>query len=180
LAAVTNDGTFVGEGTDRANAAQSHRSPAVFFDHDKGEGHSAGILLFSARVIPYRGSWLDFEFDARDILYARIDRRRKLHSTVILKALGLSNEEILSYFFETNTFKIKKNKVFLELIPARLRGEMAAFDIMLDGELLVEKGRRITARHIRSLEKAEVKELEVPFEYLLGKVIAKDLFNKDT
>ncbi|MDG9729328.1 DNA-directed RNA polymerase subunit beta [Ignatzschineria sp. RMDPL8A] len=177
---MTENGTFVINGTERVIVSQLHRSPGVFFDHDKGKGHSSGKLLFSARVIPYRGSWLDFEFDARDILYARIDRRRKLHSTVILKALGLSNEEILSYFFETNTFKIKKNKVFLELIPARLRGEMAAFDIMLDGELLVEKGRRITARHIRSLEKAEVKELEVPFEYLLGKVIAKDLFNKDT
>lgn len=177
---MTDNGTFVVNGTERVIVSQLHRSPGVFFDHDKGKGHSSGKLLFSARVIPYRGSWLDFEFDVKDILYARIDRRRKLYATVILKALGLSNEEILSHFFETNTFKIKKKKLYLELIPSRLRGEMAAFDITLNDKLLVEKGRRVTARHIRELEKAKIKELEVPFDYLLGKVIAKDLFDEAT
>ncbi|WP_026879329.1 DNA-directed RNA polymerase subunit beta [Ignatzschineria larvae DSM 13226] len=177
---MTENGTFVINGTERVIVSQLHRSPGVFFDHDKGKGHSSGKLLFSARIIPYRGSWMDFEFDAKDLVYARIDRRRKLHATIILKALGLSDSEILAEFFETNTFKIRKQKLFLELVPARLRGEMAAFDIILDGEVLVEKGRRITARHVKKLEDAGVKDLEVPFEYLVGRVISQDILDEST
>lgn len=177
---MTENGTFVINGTERVIVSQLHRSPGVFFDHDKGKGHSSGKLLFSARVIPYRGSWLDFEFDARDILYARIDRRRKLHATVILKALGLSNEEILDHFFEKNIFKIHDGKFFLELIPERLRGEIAAFDIVVNDEVVVPKGRRVTARHVRQFVKEEIKELEVPSEYLIGKVVAQDLVDKES
>ncbi len=177
---MTENGTFVINGTERVIVSQLHRSPGVFFDHDKGKGHSSGKLLFSARIIPYRGSWMDFEFDAKDLVYARIDRRRKLHATIILKALGLSDTEILAEFFETNTFKIKKDKLFLELVPARLRGEMAAFDIKLDGEVLVEKGRRVTARHVKKLEEANVSELEVPFDYLVGRVLSQDILDEST
>ncbi|GGZ96605.1 DNA-directed RNA polymerase subunit beta [Ignatzschineria ureiclastica] len=177
---MTENGTFVINGTERVIVSQLHRSPGVFFDHDKGKGHSSGKLLFSARIIPYRGSWMDFEFDAKDLVYARIDRRRKLHATIILKALGLSDSEILAEFFETNTFKIRKQKLFLELVPARLRGEMAAFDIILDGEVLVEKGRRVTARHVKKLEDAGVKDLEVPFDYLIGRVISQDILDEST
>lgn len=177
---MTENGTFVINGTERVIVSQLHRSPGVFFDHDKGKGHSSGKLLFSARIIPYRGSWMDFEFDAKDLVYARIDRRRKLHATIILRALGLSDAEILAEFFETNTFKIKKQKLLLELVPARLRGEMAAFDIILDGEVLVEKGRRVTARHVKKLEDAGVKDLEVPFDYLVGRVLSQDILDKAT
>ncbi len=177
---MTENGTFVINGTERVIVSQLHRSPGVFFDHDKGKGHSSGKLLFSARIIPYRGSWMDFEFDAKDLVFARIDRRRKLHATIILKALGLSDSEILAEFFETNTFKIKKNALFLELVPSRLRGEMAAFDIKLDGEVLVEKGRRVTARHVKKLEDAGVKDLEVPFEYLVGRVVSQDILDEST
>jgi len=177
---MTENGTFVINGTERVIVSQLHRSPGVFFDHDKGKGHSSGKLLFSARIIPYRGSWMDFEFDAKDLVFARIDRRRKLHVTIILKALGLSDTEILAEFFETNTFKIKKQKLFLELVPARLRGEMAAFDILLDGEVLVEKGRRVTARHTKKLEDAGVKDLEVPFEYIIGRVLSQDVLDEST
>ena len=177
---MTENGTFVINGTERVIVSQLHRSPGVFFDHDKGKGHSSGKLLFSARIIPYRGSWMDFEFDAKDLVFARIDRRRKLHATIILKALGLSDSEILAEFFETNTFKIKKNALFLELVPSRLRGEMAAFDIKLDGEVLVEKGRRVTARHVKKLEEAGVKDLEVPFEYLVGRVVSQDMLDEST
>ncbi|MDM1545182.1 DNA-directed RNA polymerase subunit beta [Ignatzschineria indica] len=177
---MTENGTFVINGTERVIVSQLHRSPGVFFDHDKGKGHSSGKLLFSARIIPYRGSWMDFEFDAKDLVYARIDRRRKLHATIILKALGLSDAEILAEFFETNKFLIKGKKLFLELVPARLRGEMAAFDIILDGDVLVEKGRRVTARHIKRLEDAGIEELEVPFEYLVGKVLSQDIMDEST
>ncbi|GGZ86180.1 DNA-directed RNA polymerase subunit beta [Ignatzschineria indica] len=177
---MTENGTFVINGTERVIVSQLHRSPGVFFDHDKGKGHSSGKLLFSARIIPYRGSWMDFEFDAKDLVYARIDRRRKLHATIILKALGLSDAEILAEFFETNKFLIKGKKLFLELVPARLRGEMAAFDIILDGDVLVEKGRRVTARHIKRLEDAGIEELEVPFEYLVGKVLSQDVMDEST
>ena len=172
---MTENGTFVINGTERVIVSQLHRSPGVFFDHDRGKTHSSGKLLFSARVIPYRGSWLDFEFDAKDLLYARIDRRRKLPVTVLLRALGYETEEILGLFFETNTFHLSKKGIRLDLIPERLRGEIAGFDIHLGDKILVEAGRRITARHIRELQKANIETLEVPSDYLLGKVLAHDV-----
>ncbi|HFD79337.1 MAG TPA: DNA-directed RNA polymerase subunit beta [Gammaproteobacteria bacterium] len=172
LPLMTENGTFVINGTERVIVSQLHRSPGVFFDHDKGKTHSSGKLLFSARVIPYRGSWLDFEFDPKDNLFVRIDRRRKLPATVLLRALGYETEQILDIFFDTNTFRIGADKVELDLVPERLRGETATFDIKVKGKVIVEEGRRITARHIRELAKTGVKKLEVPEDYLIGKVLA--------
>ncbi len=180
LPLMTDNGTFVINGTERVIVSQLHRSPGVFFDHDKGKTHSSGKLLFSARVIPYRGSWLDFEFDPKDVLFVRIDRRRKLPATVLLRALGYETEQVLDIFFETNTFHIKADKIELDLVAERLRGETAIFDIKVKGKVIVEEGRRITARHIRELEKAGVKRLEVPDGYLVGKTLAHALVDSET
>ncbi len=178
---MTDNGTFVINGTERVIVSQLHRSPGVFFDHDKGKTHSSGKLLYSARVIPYRGSWLDFEFDPKDLVFVRIDRRRKLPATILLKALEYSSEAILEMFYETNTFHIKGEEYLLDLVPERLRGEVAAFDIIgKKGAVVVEQGRRITARHIRELEKSKITKLTVPLEYVLGRALAKDLVNKET
>lgn len=177
---MTEHGTFVINGTERVVVSQLHRSPGVFFEHDKGKTHSSGKLLFSARVIPYRGSWLDFEFDPKDCIHARIDRRRKLPVTIILRALGFNVDEILTTFFENNVYDIQDGKFTLHLVSERLRGEIASFEVKKAGKLIIEKGRRITARHIAQLEKAGVKLLEVPTEYILGKVLAKTIVNPDT
>ena len=177
---MTDTGTFVINGTERVIVSQLHRSPGVFFDHDRGKTHSSGKLLFNARIIPYRGSWLDFEFDHKDCVYVRIDRRRKLPATVLLRALGFDNEQIIGKFFETNRFVLNDDKVMLELIPDRLRGDIASFDISVDGKVLVEKGHRITARHIRQIEKAGLNLLEVPRDYLYGKILAQNIVAKDT
>ncbi len=178
---MTENGTFVINGTERVIVSQLHRSPGVFFDHDKGKSHSSGKLLYSARVIPYRGSWLDFEFDPKDNVFVRIDRRRKLPASVLMRALGMSTEEILDEFFETSKFHIEKSGFSVELVPSRLRGETATFDIK-DGEggVIVEEGRRITQKHIRQLEKAGLERLEVPMEYLFGKTLAKDQIDTKT
>ncbi|GAA0859449.1 DNA-directed RNA polymerase subunit beta [Aliiglaciecola litoralis] len=178
---MTENGTFVINGTERVIVSQLHRSPGVFFDHDKGKTHSSGKVLYNARVIPYRGSWLDFEFDPKDNLYVRIDRRRKLPATIILRALEMSTEEILETFFEKDQIRTVDNKFMMDIVPERLRGETAQFDI-LDGEgnVLVETGRRISARHTRALEKAKVKQLEVPAEFLVGRVVAKTHVNEET
>ena len=178
---MTDNGTFIVNGTERVIVSQLHRSPGVFFDHDKGKTHSSGKLLYNARVIPYRGSWLDFEFDPKDLVYVRIDRRRKLPASILLRALGYSTEEILAEFFENDSYRLTADGALLKLIPNRLRGETAAFDIMdNDSNVIVESGRRITARHIRQLEKAGVEELQVPAEYLLGKATAKDIVDGRT
>ncbi len=180
LPLMTDNGTFVINGTERVIVSQLHRSPGVFFDHDKGKTHSSGKLLFSARVIPYRGSWLDFEFDPKDSLFVRIDRRRKLPATILLRALGYESEEILDIFFDTNKFKISAKKIDLTLISERLRGEIASFDIKVKGKVLVEEGRRITARHIRELDKTGAKTLEVPEEYLLEKMLANTIVDTES
>jgi DNA-directed RNA polymerase subunit beta len=180
LPLMTDNGTFVINGTERVIVSQLHRSPGVFFDHDKGKTHSSGKLLFSARVIPYRGSWLDLEFDAKDSLFVRIDRRRKLPATVLLRALGYETEQILDIFFDTNTFYIGAEKIELDLVAERLRGETTTFDIKAKNKVIVEEGRRVTARHIRELEKANIKKLEVPEEYLVGKVLSSTLVNTET
>ena len=178
---MTENGTFVVNGTERVIVSQLHRSPGVFFDHDKGKTHSSGKLLYSARVIPYRGSWLDFEFDPKDMVYVRIDRRRKLPATILLRALGYEAEEILGMFFEVNSFHVGKDGAYtMTLIPERLRGDVAAFDIKVGKKVVVEEGRRITARHIRELEKANIKELEIPATYLHGRALAKNLVDKKT
>ena len=180
LPLMTDNGTFVINGTERVIVSQLHRSPGVFFDHDKGKTHSSGKLLFSARVIPYRGSWLDMEFDPKDSVFVRIDRRRKLPATILLRALGYENEEILDFFFETNTFHITQKEVKLDLVPERLRGEMATFDIKVKSKVIVEEGRRVTARHIRDLDKAGAKSLVVPDDYLYGKVLSHNIVDKET
>jgi len=178
---MTDNGTFVINGTERVIVSQLHRSPGVFFDHDKGKTHSSGKLLYSARVIPYRGSWLDFEFDPKDVVFARIDRRRKLPATVLLRALGYESEEILSMFYDTTTFQLgEEHSATMGLDPERLRGDMAAFDILANDTLIVERGRRITAKHIRQLQDAKVEFLAVPEEYLEGRRLATNLVDTST
>jgi DNA-directed RNA polymerase subunit beta len=180
LPLMTDNGTFVINGTERVIVSQLHRSPGVFFDHDRGKTHSSGKLLFSARIIPYRGSWLDFEFDPKDCVFARIDRRRKLPVTIILRALGMTEAEILDTFFEKNTFFLTKDETALQLVAQRLRGETATFELRIGEQVIVEEGRRITARHVKQLEDAGVKRLRVPREYVYGKVLAHDVVNTET
>jgi DNA-directed RNA polymerase subunit beta len=180
LPLMTENGTFIINGTERVIVSQLHRSPGVFFDHDRGKTHSSGKLLFSARIIPYRGSWLDFEFDPKDCVFARIDRRRKLPVTIILRALGYTEEQVLDIFFEKNIFHLSKKEIEFEIIPQRLRGETASFEIRVGKKVVVEEGRRITARHVKELEEAQVKRLPVPIEYLQGKVLAHDIVNTET
>jgi len=180
LPLMTGTGTFVINGTERVIVSQLHRSPGVFFDHDKGKTHSSGKLLFSSRVIPYRGSWLDFEFDPKDHVFVRIDRRRKLPATILLRALGYSAEQILERFFDTDSFHLSADGIELEVVPERLRGETLGFDIVIGDQILVETGRRVTARHIRELQKAEVKRLSVPPEFLLGRTLARTVVDAET
>jgi len=178
---MTDHGTFIINGTERVVVSQLHRSPGLFFDHDKGKGHSSGKVLYGARVIPYRGSWLDFEFDAKDLVYVRIDRRRKLLATILLKALKLTNQEILERFYETEIYKNKKNDIFqLQVIPRRLMGRVSPVEIESKGEVIVKKGDRISARHIRKIESAKIKSLDMPKEAMFGQVIAKDILDKST
>ncbi len=173
---MTENGTFVINGTERVIVSQLHRSPGVFFEHDKGKTHSSGKLLFSARVIPYRGSWLDFEFDPKELVFVRIDRRRKLPATVLLRALGMEVDEILDIFFERSTFTVNAKALRLKLVPERLRGETAMFDIAdKDGKVIVEAGRRITARHVAMIKRANLKTLAVDDDYAVGRVLAMDL-----
>ncbi|MFA7555543.1 MAG: DNA-directed RNA polymerase subunit beta [Spongiibacteraceae bacterium] len=179
---MTENGTFVINGTERVIVSQLHRSPGVFFDHDKGKTHSSGKLLYSARVIPYRGSWLDFEFDPKDLVFVRIDRRRKLPATILLRSLGYSSEEILDMFYDVNEFTVTKDGDFeMTLIAERLRGEVASFDIVTKaGTVIVESGRRITARNIRQIEKEKITSLTVPQEYIVGRSLAKNVVDKKT
>jgi len=178
---MTDNGTFVINGTERVIVSQLHRSPGVFFDHDKGKTHSSGKVLYNARVIPYRGSWLDFEFDPKDNLFVRIDRRRKLPATIMLRALEYTTEEILAIFYDTTSYEIKGDKLIMDLVPDRLRGETATFDIKTsNGDLLVEQGRRITARHIRVLANENITKLEVPAEYIVGRVLSKAYVDEST
>ena len=177
---MTEHGTFVVNGTERVIVSQLHRSPGVFFDHDKGKTHSSGKLLFSARVIPYRGSWLDFEFDPKDCVFVRIDRRRKLPVTILLRALDYDNEQMLKMFFDINEFKLTRDGIRLKLVAERLRGETASFDIKAGNRTVVEKDRRITVRHVRELQKSGVRHLEVPSDYLDGRILAHDIVDEET
>nr|VFJ52318.1 MAG: DNA-directed RNA polymerase subunit beta [Candidatus Kentron sp. DK] len=178
---MTDTGTFVINGTERVVVSQLHRSPGVFFEHDKGKTHSSGKLLFSARVIPYRGSWLDFEFDPKDLVFVRIDRRRKLPATILLRALNYSTTEILELFFDVNTFSIQKDGLDVNVIPDQLRGETLNFDITGPrGKVIVEAGRRITSRHVFQMKEAEITTLRVPDEYAFGKVMAHDILDEET
>ena len=178
---MTQTGSFVINGTERVIVSQLHRSPGVFFEHDRGKTHSSGKLLFSARIIPYRGSWLDFEFDPKDILYFRVDRRRKMPVTILMKALGLSPEQILANFFSFDHFALMPDGAQMELVPERLKGEQARFDIAdKDGTVLVARDKRINAKHIRDIEKSGLKRISVPDDYLLGRIVALNLVDEET
>jgi DNA-directed RNA polymerase subunit beta len=178
---MTTTGSFVINGTERVIVSQLHRSPGVFFEHDKGKTHSSGKLLFSARIIPYRGSWLDFEFDPKDILYFRIDRRRKMPVTILLKSIGMTHEQILATFFEFDTFHFSKKGILFEVVPERLRGEVAKFDILdKAGKVLVAKDKRITVKHIRDMAEAGIKKIIVPDEFMIGRIIARNIVNAET
>jgi DNA-directed RNA polymerase subunit beta len=178
---MTENGSFVINGTERVIVSQLHRSPGVFFEHDKGKTHSSGKLLFSARIIPYRGSWLDFEFDPKDILYFRVDRRRKMPVTILLKAIGLTNEQILANFFNFDHFTLSQNGASMEFVPERLRGQLANFDVLdKNGVVVVQKDKRINAKHIRELEAAKTKAIIVPDDYLVGRVVAKNIIDPDS
>ncbi len=178
---MTHTGSFVINGTERVIVSQLHRSPGVFFEHDRGKTHSSGKLLFSARIIPYRGSWLDFEFDAKDYVYFRIDRRRKMPVTILLKALGFTPEQILAGFFAFDTFLLGKKGIQFEVVPERLRGEMARFDIAgKSGKVIVAAGKRITVRHIREIQEAGIDKLAVGVDFLVGRVLAQNIVDKDS
>src|SRR6058998_1339576 len=178
---MTDYGSFIVNGTERVIVSQLHRSPGVFFEHDKGKTHSSGKLLFSARIIPYRGSWLDFEFDPKDILYFRVDRRRKMPETLLLKAIGLNPEAILANFFVFDNFRLMDSGAQMEFVADRLRGEIARFDITdKSGNVVVEKDKRITARHTRTIEQSETQFISVPEDYLVGRVLARNVVDTDT
>jgi len=178
---MTDTGSFVINGTERVIVSQLHRSPGVFFEHDRGKTHSSGKLLFSARIIPYRGSWLDFEFDPKDCLFFRIDRRRKMPVTTLLKAIGYTVEQILEEFFIFDSFSFKADNILFDLVPERLRGEVASFDIKSgDDKTIVQKDKRITAKHIRELQEAKINQLQVPEEFLLGRILAQSVIDKET
>ncbi|MFZ9626032.1 MAG: DNA-directed RNA polymerase subunit beta, partial [Burkholderiaceae bacterium] len=178
---MTDTGSFIINGTERVIVSQLHRSPGVFFEHDRGKTHSSGKLLFSARIIPYRGSWLDFEFDPKDILYFRVDRRRKMPVTILLKAIGLNPEQILAHFFVFDSFRLMNDGAQLELVPDRLRGDIARFDIAdRDGRVIVAKDKRINARHIREIETAGLKHVSVPDDYLIGRTLSQSAVDPDT
>ena len=178
---MTKTGSFIINGTERVIVSQLHRSPGVFFEHDRGKTHSSGKLLFSARIIPYRGSWLDFEFDPKDFVYFRVDRRRKMPVTILLKAIGMTPEQILATFYDFDTFHIGKSAVEFELVPERLRGEVARFDFVdKSGKVIVPKDKRITVKHIRDMEAAGTKRIAVPDEFLLGRVLAHSVVDKET
>jgi len=177
---MTPDASFVVNGTERVVVSQLHRSPGVFYDHDKGKTHSSGKVLYSARVIPYRGSWLDFEFDPKDILFSRIDRRRKIPATIMLRALDMSTQEILNEFYDEDIYTLEKDSVKLTLIPERLRGETLSVDIKVRNKVYVPAGKRITARHIRELSTSKVSEIKLDDDYLVGKITSKDIINQET
>ncbi len=178
---MTNTGSFVINGTERVIVSQLHRSPGVFFEHDRGKTHSSGKLLFSARIIPYRGSWLDFEFDAKDYVYFRIDRRRKMPVTILLRSLGFNNEDILKMFFEFDAFQLSKKGIQFEVVADRLRGDVARFDILNKaGKVIVAKDKRITVRHIREMQADDIKKLAVSEDFLIGRVLATNVVDKDS
>jgi DNA-directed RNA polymerase subunit beta len=178
---MTTNGSFIVNGTERVIVSQLHRSPGVFFEHDRGKTHSSGKLLFSARIIPYRGSWLDFEFDPKDVLYFRVDRRRKMPVTILLKSIGLTPEQILAHFFVNDHFQLMPEGALMELVPDRLRGEIARFDIAdKDGRVIVQKDKRINAKHIREMDAAGLKRISVPEDYVLGRVLATNVIDPDT
>jgi DNA-directed RNA polymerase subunit beta len=181
---MTHNGTFIVNGTERVIVSQMHRSPGVFFDHDKGKTHSSGKLLFACRIIPYRGSWLDFEFDAKDIVFARIDRRRKLPVTTLLYALGLDQEGIMNAYYDTVDFKLKKDKGWVtKFFPERVRGTRPTIDLVdaKTGEVIAEAGKKVTPRAVKKIiDEGKITNLLVPFDQIIGRYVAKDIINEET
>ena len=178
---MTDNGSFVINGTERVIVSQLHRSPGVFFEHDKGKTHASNKLLFSARIIPYRGSWLDFEFDPKDLLYFRVDRRRKMPVTILLKAIGLDNEQILANFYVNDSFRLMDAGAQMDFVAERLKGDVARFDITnKSGDVIVAKDKRITARHVKQMEESGTKTVSVPEDYLLGRVLSKNIIDEST
>ncbi|GIL17977.1 MAG: DNA-directed RNA polymerase subunit beta [Oligoflexia bacterium] len=179
---MTANGSFIINGTERVVVSQLHRSPGVFFDHDGGKNNASGKLIYSARVIPYRGSWLDFEFDQKDLIHVRIDRRRKFPATIILKALGLNTEQLLEYFYDLDEVIVKGKKLYRKLDIERMSGQRALVDIVdpKSGEVLVKAGRRITRAVVKKVQQIDLKEVEVTLEDLEGKVLAKPLIDEET
>ena len=178
---MTDFGSFIINGTDRVIVSQLHRSPGVFFEHDKGTTLSSGKKLFSARIIPYRGSWLDFEFDPKDYVYFRIDRRRKMPVSILLKAMGMTAQEILEYFFELDIFTVSQDAVVYHLVPARLRGEIAIFDLTdQEGNVIVQAGKRITAAAVRKIAQAGLEKISVPDEFLFSRTLARPVIDEET
>ena len=177
---MTDKGSFVINGTERVVVSQLHRSPGVFFDHDKGKTHTSGKLLYSARIIPYRGSWLDFEFDPKDALFARIDRKRKLPATILLRALGYETTEIIDLFFDKDDIKIEKDSFMLKLIPERLKGTIATDELKIKNKVVIEQGKIFNARHVKMLQDAKIEYLSISEEYLYGKIIGHDIIDEET
>jgi DNA-directed RNA polymerase subunit beta len=181
---MTPNGTFIVNGTERVIVSQMHRSPGVFFDHDKGKTHSSGKLLFACRIIPYRGSWLDFEFDAKDIVFARIDRRRKLPVTTLLYALGLDQEAIMDAYYNTVSYSLRRGEGWVtKFFPERVRGTRPPYDLVDadTGEIIAEATKKVTPRAVKKLiDEGKVKQLLLPFEQIVGKFVAKDIINEDT
>jgi DNA-directed RNA polymerase subunit beta len=181
---MTPNGTFIVNGTERVIVSQMHRSPGVFFDHDKGKTHSSGRLLFACRIIPYRGSWLDFEFDAKDMVFARIDRRRKLPVTTLLYALGLTQEGIMDAYYKTVTFKLEKNRGWAtRFFPERVRGTRPTYDLIdaATGEVIAKAGEKVTPRTVKKLiDDGKVSEILLPFDQIIGRYSAKDIINEET
>ncbi|MCC6647785.1 MAG: DNA-directed RNA polymerase subunit beta, partial [Polyangiaceae bacterium] len=178
---MTDTGTFIINGTERVVVSQLHRSPGVFFDHDKGKTHSSGKLLYSARVIPYRGSWLDFEFDPKDLMYVRIDRRRKMHATVLLRALGYTPQELLNYFYNTETIYLEKGgKLSKSLEFELLQGQRATRDVRVDGEVVVRKNSKFNKVAIKKLKEKKLDRLPLELEETVGKVCAEDVIDPET
>jgi DNA-directed RNA polymerase subunit beta len=178
---MTDTGTFIINGTERVVVSQLHRSPGVFFEPDKGKTHSSGKVLYSARVIPYRGSWLDFEFDPKNLIYVRIDRRRKMHATVLLRALGFSTQDLLNYFYSTEVIYLEKGDKYAKSLDVNLLpGQRATRDIKLEGKVIVKKNQKFTRGAIRKLRDAKVEKLPVDTEELVGKVSAHDVIDPET
>jgi DNA-directed RNA polymerase subunit beta len=182
IALMTKNGTFMVNGTERVIVSQLHRSPGVFFEHDKGKTHASGKLLYSARIIPYRGSWVDLEFDPRDIIYVRIDRRRKFHATVLLRALGMTTEDLLNYYYRSDTIVFDGRKPALVFNPAHLMGAKVTSDVRdpKSNDLIVKEGKKFTRPVLRQMEQAKVKQVPIVWEEILGRIAAHDIVNPQT
>ncbi|MEN9390964.1 MAG: hypothetical protein RL017_261, partial [Pseudomonadota bacterium] len=178
---MTESCSFIINGNERVVVSQLHRSPGAYFEHDSGKNHVANKLLYSARIIPYRGSWLDLEFDAKDLIYFRIDKRRKMNVTLLLKAIGVTRDEILELFYDKDTYSKKREKFYKKIAFERIKGELIKFDITdKSGKVIVAKDKKINTKNIRDLEALDMKELEVPVDDLIGRILANDLIDLET